>query len=178
MRAHIRVLGEDARNTLTTMNNLAAVYGKLDRCEEAEQLHLHAMDIQLREFGEENRDTMLSMNNLGGLYRDQGQFEEAEMLFGRAATLAKRHLGNEDAYLIGVFLTRQGSCLAALEHYDKAENALVEAVEVLRTSLGPEHRRTREAIEHLVELYELAGDQEMAAVQRALLTLPGEVDAP
>ena len=47
-----------------------------------------------------------------------------------------------------------GACLTALERYREAEPLLLSSYEQLSAKRGPEHRRTQEALSHLIELYD------------------------
>jgi hypothetical protein len=56
-----------------------------------------------------------------------------------------------------------------MERFADAEALLLEAHQALESQLGPEHPRTRQAADRLVELYESWGMPERAASYRQAL---------
>jgi tetratricopeptide (TPR) repeat protein len=87
------VLGEEHRNTLMDMNNLAVIYRSQGKDAEAEALLTRAVDLQRRVLGEQHPYTLLSMSNLGVLYRDHSRYAESEPLLSRALEQRRRVLG-------------------------------------------------------------------------------------
>ena len=78
-----------------SLNNLAALYAKQGKYEQAEPLFQRALAIRERVLGAEHPDTASSLNNLAILYRNQGKYEQAEPLYQRALTIYERVLGAE-----------------------------------------------------------------------------------
>ena len=88
-------LGEEHRQTLATVNNLALLYRAAGRYREAELLLKHAFEVSERVLGAGDHQTLGSVNNLAALYRAQGRYGEAEPLFKRALEARERALGKE-----------------------------------------------------------------------------------
>ncbi len=78
------MLGEDHPDTLASLNNLALLYKKQGRYEEAEPLHIQALEKCRAVLGEDHPDTLGSLNNLAALYGSQGRYAEAEPLYVQA----------------------------------------------------------------------------------------------
>ncbi|HEY7412544.1 MAG TPA: hypothetical protein VII13_17510, partial [Vicinamibacteria bacterium] len=73
-----------------------------------------------------------------------------------------------------------GGCLTVLGRHAEAEPLLVESYPILERRRGRDYRRTREAGQRVVALYESWGRPAEAARQRARLGLsaPGPAPAP
>src|SRR6516225_8483646 len=71
-------LGPEHPDTLTLVNNVAALYNLLGRLTEAEPLYRRALQGRERALGREHPDTLLCLNNLGFLLQGQGRYDEAE----------------------------------------------------------------------------------------------------
>ena len=99
---------------------------------------------------------------------DLGNAVEAEQLAGEAVVAARETLSAEDFYH-GNFLGKHGRALAALERFDDAESALLEAHGILQTALGDEHGQTKRVVGYLADLYDAWGKPEKAAEWRAKL---------
>ena len=79
-----RVLGAEHPDTLTSVNNLAALYRATGRYAEAEPLYERVLLVRERVLGAEHPNTLTSVNNLAGLYYSTGRYAEAEPLLERA----------------------------------------------------------------------------------------------
>jgi tetratricopeptide (TPR) repeat protein len=80
------------------MNNLAFVYHKQNRLEEAAALQARTLEIKRRVMGNKHFETLRSLANLGFVLQDQGRLQEAESLLVEAyqtgvATLGSDHPG-------------------------------------------------------------------------------------
>ena len=85
-------------------------------------------------------------------------------------------------WIPGAILGGYGKTLTVLQRYEEAETALLEAHELITAGLGPQHERTTEQIESLIELYDAwheaepdQGHDVQAADWRA--KLPDEVNS-
>ncbi len=90
-----RLLGPEHPHTLTSLNNLAALYHDQGRLEEAEPLYRRALAIREKALGPEHPDTLQTLSNLAALYQDQGRLEEAEPLYRRALAIREKALDPE-----------------------------------------------------------------------------------
>jgi Flp pilus assembly protein TadD len=97
--AIIEVLGATLR-TLTSVSNLAAVYVKQGRYDEAELLYvenLRKMEVALNE---NHPDILGTIDNLAGLYVIQGRYEEAEHLYVECLQKSKKVLGENHPLIV------------------------------------------------------------------------------
>ncbi|KAK5454687.1 hypothetical protein LTR55_012126 [Exophiala xenobiotica] len=91
---HLRgkVLGEEHRSTLGSMNNLALVLQEPRKYKEAEQMHRQTLDLKKKVLGEEHPSTLDSMNNLAAVLEQQGKYEAAEQMHRQTLDLRKKVL--------------------------------------------------------------------------------------
>ncbi len=71
--------------------------------------------------------------------------------------------------VLHTILGKHGRALAALERFDDAESALLEAHGILQTALGDEHEQTKRVVGYLADLYDAWGKPDKAADWRAKL---------
>jgi eukaryotic-like serine/threonine-protein kinase len=151
-----RVLGPEHPDTLTTMNNLAAVYDIEGKFPETEALFSQILEIRRRVLGPEHPDTLASMMNLGTVYGDEGQYAQAEALDQQTLEIKRRVLGSENPatlrsmYNLAVIYEREGK-------YAQAEELNRETLEIRRRVLGPEHPGTLSSMNNLAIVYEQEG---------------------
>ncbi len=147
------------------MGALLRTQGKLT---EAEPYYREALEGYRRVRGDDHQYTLISKSNLALLLVDLGNAVEAEQLAGEAVVAARETLGAEH-WWHGNFLGKHGRALAALERFDDAESALLEAHGILQTALGDEHEQTKRVVGYLADLYDAWGKPEKAAEWRAKL---------
>ena len=88
--------GTDPEGLATTLNNLALVYRKQGRLEEAERLHTRSLNLLQDTLGPNDARVAMSLHNLAAVYREQGRIEEARPLQERAVAVADKSLGRRD----------------------------------------------------------------------------------
>jgi len=167
MAVRRRTLGEQHADTLKTMNNLAVLCRNSDRYEEAERLFIDVLAGQRKLLGDDHPHTLVTTNNLADLYRQMKRYREAIALFETAIKGARKSLPAGHWYT-GVFLTKYGQCLTSLGRFGDAQTALSEAHQILSTSLGVDHDRTKAALTALISLYDKWKKPELAAERRAM----------
>ncbi len=175
LEGHRRVLGEDHPATLAAMNNVGGLLDRQGRLDEAGAYYREALDGLVRVLGEDHSDTLIAMGNLADLYGRQGRWDEAEPLLTEAARRAANNLPRVH-YVNGVTLRKLGACRTGLGSYGAAEEALLDAHEILSALIGAEHAQTREVVEGLVELYAAWGKPDAAARWRRELPAPAAAD--
>ena len=167
-----RVLGDDHPNTLNSINNMGALLRAQGQLAEAEPYHREALEGQRRVLGDDHQNTLISKSNLALLLVELGNAVEAEELAGEVVVAAREALGAEH-WLHGNFIGKHGRALAALERFDDAESALLEAHGILQTALGDEHGQTRRVVGYLADLYDTWGKPAKAAEWRAKMAEEG-----
>ncbi|KAL7800382.1 hypothetical protein V8C43DRAFT_302439 [Trichoderma afarasin] len=94
MKVLMECLGDEHPETLSSMHNLAYIYGELGRWSEAEQLALQVLHLRRKVLGEEHPDTLASEHSLASIYANQGRWEEAEDLYTSVIKARKRIIGS------------------------------------------------------------------------------------
>ena len=157
LEARERTLGREHPATLSSVNNLAALYYNQGDYAKAEPLFVRALEACERTLGREHQDTLRSVNNLAELYRSQGDYAKAEPLFVRALEARERTLGREHPDTLSSV-----NNLAGLYYnqgdYAKAEPLYERALEALERTLGVEHAHTLICVNNLAVLYKNQGD--------------------
>ena len=95
LEARERVLGREHPDTLTSVNNLAALLKSKGDYDAAEPLYRRALEARERVLGREHPDTLTSVNNLALLLYSKGDYDAAEPLYRRALEAQERVLGRE-----------------------------------------------------------------------------------
>lgn len=162
-------LGEEHRDTVIAMNDLAVLYQTRGRYDEAEALHSRSLELSRRVFGEEHAQTLISMNALALLYKSRGRYDEAEPLMRRTLELRRRLHGEEDPSTLiaknnlAVLCKTQG-------RYDEAERLHQETLDTRLRVLGEDHPETIASMNNLAVLYRRRGrlDEAASLFSRAL----------
>jgi hypothetical protein len=118
------VLGEEHRETLASMGNLALIWVDQGKLEEAETLAMRVTETFGRTLGEEHPDTLHGMDVLMSTYRKQDRLDEASELGVRVLEARRRVLGEEHLET----LATMGN-LASLWNY---QGRLGEAIDMMR----------------------------------------------
>ena len=160
-----RVLGEQHRDTLATMNGLAQLYFEQGKYAQAEPLSSKVLEIERRVLGEEHPDTLETMGNLATLYLYQGKYAQAEPLFSRAAELERRVLGEEHPDTLSTMANLAG-LYQDQGRYTQAEQLYSKVLGGMRHVHGDEHPDTLATMNNLAGLYR---DQQKDAQAEPLL---------
>jgi serine/threonine protein kinase/Flp pilus assembly protein TadD len=88
--------GKDHPLTLRNINDLAVLYTKQKKYEDADRLFDEVLEARKRKLGDDHPDTLESKNDLAMLYKEQGRYEEAEKYLleavrGRLSKLGDKH---------------------------------------------------------------------------------------
>jgi eukaryotic-like serine/threonine-protein kinase len=168
-----RILAPNHPSIGTTLNNLASTLEHRGRYAEAEALYRRAADIYRESLGERHRFTAIALANVAQVSYRQGELDEARAMFGEALSILEE-VHPEGHQEVSHNRSRLGAVLVGMERFADAEALLLEAHQALESQLGPEHPRTRQAAERIIELYEAWGMPEDAAPYRQVLALEGE----
>ncbi|MEU7875163.1 FxSxx-COOH system tetratricopeptide repeat protein [Dactylosporangium sp. NPDC049140] len=151
-----RVLGPDHPHTLNWRYNLATVYRRVGRPDEAIALHERTLADRERVLGPDHPDTLDSRNNLAAAYQEAGRLNEAIALYERTIADRERVLGPDHP---DTLICRSNLAIA----YEKA-GRLNEAIALHERTLadrervlGPDHPRTLESRSNLAVAYQEAG---------------------
>jgi eukaryotic-like serine/threonine-protein kinase len=173
-----RVLGPENADTLTTMNNLAAVYALEGKYAQAEALYSQALGIERRVQGAENPATLNSMMSLAIVYEEEAKYAQAEALHSQTLEIKRRVLGPEhpqtlrSMYYLAVVYQDEGK-------YAQAEELSREVLEIRRRVIGPEHPATLDSMNNLAIDYEEEGKFAQAeAIDSQVLEIKRRVLGP
>jgi eukaryotic-like serine/threonine-protein kinase len=154
-------LGNEDPATLRSISNLAYLFEKLGRKDEAEAYFREAIDGFRRNFGAEHSDTLIVMNNMALMMWGEQRLDEAEALIVEAHEIARRVFGDDDPLTLSMEANR-GSLLRDQGRPAEAEPYLVRAVESNRRLLGDDDPETLDAIHGLAMLLRTMGRQDEA----------------
>ena|ERR1700722_8264614 len=89
------VLGPEHASTLSTVNNLRALYSDQGHLKDVERMYDHALASFEKAWEPEHTSTFDTVNNLSILYKSQGHLEDAERMYNRALASYEKVLGPE-----------------------------------------------------------------------------------
>ncbi len=161
--------GEGAPKVASMINNLGIVLLEQGELEEAETHLRRALAIRRQSLDANSPDLGWSLVGLGRLFLAKGEPQNAEPLIREALELYEQSFDRphwrtaEARTLLGEVRTLQG-------RYEEAETLLVDGYQgVLSEFQNPSHRRTLDAVNRLIRLYEAWGKPEEVARYRALI---------
>ena len=96
-----RVLGPEHPDTLTIVNNLAALLKSKRDYAQAECLYRRSLAIREKVLAREHPDTLKSVNNLAALLYDKGDYTQAEPLYRHAWLSGRRYWGRSTGRSVG-----------------------------------------------------------------------------
>jgi tetratricopeptide (TPR) repeat protein/predicted Ser/Thr protein kinase len=153
--------GEDHRETLISLNELAVLRIMQGKLAVAEKLLKRALETGRRRFGEDDALMRYALSSLAGLRNMQGRFREAEALLRRLLAGQLRTLGESHANTIRTI----NNLAVVLCREEKKDEALVYCRRALKLHTrvhGPDHVHTVRARGNLGDLLMERGDLEEA----------------
>jgi tetratricopeptide (TPR) repeat protein len=142
------ILGAEHPDTLTSMNNLAAVLSAQGKLPEAETLYRQVREARRRALGSEHPDTLTSMNNLAAMLRARGELPEAETLHRQVREARRRVLGSEHPDMLAS-MNNLAAVLRAQGRLPEAETLHRQVRDARRRVLGAEHPQTLTSMNYL-----------------------------
>jgi tetratricopeptide (TPR) repeat protein len=124
-------LQTDRLDAARTMNSLALLYAELARYQQAQVLHLQALELQEEA---EHSQTTESLHNLAIVYADQGLYQQAERLILRVLAL-EEHSKDSDHLNVAKALNNLGSVYFDQKRYAEAETAFQNALAIYERTL-------------------------------------------
>jgi tetratricopeptide (TPR) repeat protein len=144
--------GPEHTSTLSTVNNLGALYKNLGRLDEAEKMYQRALQGKEKAWGLEHTSTLDTVNNLGNLYLKLGRLNEAEKMYQRALQGYEKAWGPEHTSTLDT-VNNLGALYANLGRLDEAEKMYQRALQGYEKAWGPEHTSTLKTVNNLGNLY-------------------------
>jgi lipopolysaccharide biosynthesis regulator YciM len=147
-----RELGEDHPSTLSSMNNVATIYGALGQYNKAVGLHEQTLKLKRTKLGEDHPSTLNSMSNLALVYRALGQHDKALALNEQALKLRRAKLGEDHPSTLDS-MNNLALSYRNLSQHDKALALNEQTLKLKRSKLGEDHPSTLESMHNLVMSY-------------------------
>lgn len=163
-----KLLGDQDPDVATSLCNLASLLHDQGRLAEAEPLYRQALAIRRERLGAEHPLTANVLLGLGALLTDRGDPAGAETLLRDCVRIRQRSK-SRDSWTLAHAQNVLGHCLSMQGHYAEAETLMTRGLPILLDSKAVSLRRKREALEHVIELYEAWGKSAEAASYRAQL---------
>ncbi|MCH8806009.1 MAG: serine/threonine protein kinase [Planctomycetes bacterium] len=155
----------DDASALDVMGRLAIVLRAQKKHAADESVRRKLLAARRRVSGETDPATLDAWYRLARALSDQGKFSEARSSFEQLLGQARQHLPADD-WRLARYQGGLGRCLSTLQHFDQAEAQLTAALEGMEAALGAKHRRTRDAIQDLIRLYDAWPKPDQAAAYR------------
>jgi len=156
-----RGLGQEHPDTLAAMIELASLYSRQDKYEQAEALMVKILAAQQRIRGEQHEKTAEAMNQLAVVITRRGRFADAEPLLVKALAVRRRTLGDENVFTLSTM-----SNLATIYYSQgKFSQALPLFAGILATDrrvLGEEHPETLTVMNNLAAVHQRLGEYAQA----------------
>ena len=130
--------GEDHTDTLYAMNELAVVYGKLEKHKEALEVFLHISELQSKAPEKHYSNICVTLNNIATEYAELGEYEKALEIHKKVYELHCQAFG-KDNYTAVAMLSN-----LATSYHDAGDNVtaieyLEQAYELLCNNYGEDH---------------------------------------
>ncbi len=146
------LLGHDCPYFATCVNNLAKLYKKQERYQEAENTFLQAIELRKQILGDRHPDYVASMNNLASLYELVEYYEQAEKLYKEALEIQKEILGDKHVD-VATSLNNLALMYYAQKRYKEAEPIYNEALQIRKEVLGKDSPEVAKTLNNLGTLY-------------------------
>jgi non-specific serine/threonine protein kinase/serine/threonine-protein kinase len=155
--------------TLTARSNLAVLFFRTGRLEEARVLHAEILRLRRAALGADDPDTFKSLNGLVNVLLAEGKYEEARGLVEEELPAARRALGSE-ADVTLTALGNLGRLDGNLGRFDEARAIDEEVLTITRRKFGESHVRTGVAMNNLatVDRYQKRYDEARALYESTL----------
>ncbi len=169
------ILAADHPDLATSLNNLSTVLLAKGELDEAAILLTEALEVIRKAMGEDHPRVGITLYNLGLLLNEKGDYAAARRRFQEAEQRMAQTLP-ADHWRMGNLHSLIGLCLAREGRFAEGEPLVVGGYETVQAARGDEDKRTRTALERVVQFYELANRTTDARNYRAKLEKwsPGE----
>src|SRR5215472_12611425 len=147
-----RVLGDEHRDTLTSMHRLGLLDWYQGKYAPAEPLLTRVLEVQRRVLGQEHPDTASAMNDLALVKWYRGEYAPAESLFTTALQIRRRLLGQEHPDTLSTTNNLAGLYVQQGK-YEVAGPLLTKVLEVRKRVLGQEHPNTLLSMNNLAVVF-------------------------
>lgn len=151
--------------TLKAVRRRAMTHAAMENFSDADADYRRVLTLSNSASDEGLEEIAIAANNLAVLVRQSGRDDAAEALFTRALGRANVVWG-ETNWRTAMVQAQHASVLAALGRFETAERKLLDAYDVLASTLGRQHRETLAIARELLFTYE-AWDESMGTNRHA-----------
>lgn len=162
------LLGNAHPQVAGSLSNLASLLQDRGQLTEAESLYRDALGIQEEALGADHPRVASTLFGLGSLLVDRGDAAAAEPLLRRCVQIRGRSYA-VDSWQIARARNTLGDCLRAEGRYAEAETLLVGSLPIIKGAGSLTLRQKRQAVQHVIDLYETWNKPTQAAVYQAEL---------
>ncbi|MBR3767766.1 MAG: tetratricopeptide repeat protein [Clostridia bacterium] len=156
--------GKEHPDTLTYLNNLAVIYGKLGDYRKAFVLTEKVYALRCKKLGKNHPDTLTSQSNMASIYGELGDLQKELRLNEKVYTLRCKFPGEEHPDTLTT-LNNLASTYGDLGDYQKALELNQKAYTVSCKILGEEHPNTLTSLNNLAFTYRDLGYYQKALEQ-------------
>jgi serine/threonine protein kinase len=149
-------LGENHRDTLTSMDDLAMAYQDAGRLDQALPILESVLEKRRRELGADHPEFLESMNDLAVALWEYGAYNRAIPIYEKALAVARHQLGDRDPLTLTI-MDNLAVCYTAAGRAADAIPLHELALENLRATLGPDDLTTLITTNNLARSYESGG---------------------
>ena len=145
--------GTHELRTLKALRRRAMVHAALGNNAQAEADYRRVLTLNSSASDEGREELTIAANNLAVLLRESQRDAEAEAIMARAVQTANGVWGPAN-WRTAIVQAQHASVLAAIGSFDPAERKLLDAYDVLASTLGRQHTETRAVARELLFMYE------------------------
>jgi serine/threonine-protein kinase len=131
--------------------NLALVFQKTGRLQEAIDLLKESINVNKEYLGVRTRGVAVDMMKLASVYRDLGKYEQSQYYFDQAKPILDQEIA-ADHYRMGEFHVRHGRLKLETGNIEQARNQFSKAYEIYRDCFGETSPKTQQTQSQLEEL--------------------------
>ena len=135
------------------MNNLAVIYQKLGRFDNALLLFLKVFETREKILSKDHIKTLVSMNNLATIYQSIGKFAKALPLFKKVYILRKKKLGEKNPSTL-ISLHNLANTYREMRNFQEAQPLFEKSLVLHKEVFGEPHPDTLNTMNDLVKLYQ------------------------
>jgi tetratricopeptide (TPR) repeat protein len=154
-------LGNEHKNTLAAMADLALSYKVMGSFQKALELEEKVLDVEMMRLGEEHRDTLGTAGNLASSYNRLGRYKEAVELGRHVLEVKRRVLGPEDVDTVRT-MANLATSYSNLHQNQEALELNEQVLEIWRRILGPEDPQMLQTMRGIATSYRRVGRKQEA----------------
>ena len=163
-----KLVGDEHLSVAEALNNLAKVLREKGEYAEAESLLGESLSTYRKLLGNRSPQVTYVMTELALLLMRKGDPKSAEPLLREAVDIRRETL-HEGNWVTANAESMLGECLTALGRYEEAEPLLLSSYDIIDAERGHTGKRTQEALQRIIDLYEAWKKPDSASKYRQLL---------